>query len=174
MCLTSVCGPVQALTHSSNTHLCPNMDLFMRTIHVYVPTTEQDRYHSPVSDRLFLISATAAFLDVTTVPWMDVCGSIPGAKSAVVEFCLRAAHGEQGLGVWLCTWPLRVETLRRCSQVSMRPTHKSAAHASFPLPTCSSLTSSYANFMSLLTSVYVFMHIQTVVKQLCLPSVWRL
>lgn len=72
------------------------------------------------------------------MPWMDVCGSIPGAKSAVVEICLRAAHGEQGLGVWLCTWPLRVETLRRCSQVSMRPTHKSATHAvaarHFPSP----------------------------------------
>lgn len=96
----------------------------MRTIHVYVPTTEQDRYHSPISDQLFLISAAAAFEDVTTVPWMDVCGSVPGAKSAVV-----AGPGEQGLGVWLCTWPLCVETLRRCSQVSMGLTHKSAAHA---------------------------------------------
>lgn len=114
------------------------MDLFMRTSHVYVPTTEQDRYHSPVSDRLFLISAVSAFEEVTAVLWMDVCGSIPGAKSAVVEFWLRAAHGEQGLGVWLCTWPLCMETLRRCSQVSMRPTHKSAAHAvperRFPSP----------------------------------------
>lgn len=37
----------------------------MRTIHVYVPTTEQDRYHGPVSDGLFLISATATFEDGT-------------------------------------------------------------------------------------------------------------
>lgn len=148
----------------------------MRTIHVYVPTTEQDRNHSPVSDRLFLISAAAAFEDVTAELWMDVCGSIPGAKSAVVEFCLRAAHGEQGLGVWLCTWPLCVETLRRCSQVSMRPTHKSAAlaGATFPLPACSSLTSSYANLMSWLTSDFAFAHTQTLVEQLCLPSVLRL
>lgn len=114
------------------------MDLFMRTIHVYVPTTEQDRYHSPVSDRLFLISTAAAFEDRTIALWVDVCGSIPGAKSAVVEFCLRAAHGKQSLGVWLCTWPLRMETLGRCSQVRMRPTHKSAVHAvaarHFPSP----------------------------------------
>lgn len=52
----------------------------MRTIHVYVPTTERDRYHSPDSDRLFLISAAAVFKDVTAVPRVDVCSNIPAAK----------------------------------------------------------------------------------------------
>lgn len=99
----------------------------MRTIHVYVPSTERDRYYSPDSDGRFLISAMAK--DVPSLAWMNVRGSIPGAKSVVAEFCLRAVHGEKGLGIWLCAWPLHVETLRRCGQASMRATHKSAACA---------------------------------------------
>lgn len=51
-------------------------------------------------------------------------------KCVDVEFCLRAIIGEKGFGVWLCAWPLCVETSRRCSQVSMRlGAHKFAAHA---------------------------------------------